>query len=708
MTTTSLSETVSYRLHGAIAEAVIDNPPVNALSASVRDGLLAAVQKAEGDAAVSALVITCAGRTFVAGADIREFGKPMTGASMNDVLEAMDNGKKPIVAALHGTVLGGGLELALVAHYRVAVAGTRFGFPEVKLGIVPGAGGTQRTPRLTGLATAIRLLIEGNQIGADEALGANLIDQIAQGSDHSAAAIDFACELVAQGKGPRRSRDLPMPADDPALFDATRKSIARKMRGQTAPLRILDAIRLGYETDFATGLVRELEICKESIAGPQSKALRHMFMAEREVARIPGLPADTAKRPVASVGVVGLGQMGRGIVMAVAGAGIPVVAVGREQADLDAGMKGITKLWSGSVAKGSLSQASMDERLARITPTLNIGDLSGVDLVIEAVTEDMATKQEVFAALARATKPGAILASNTSYLDIDALADAAEGAQAGRAADVCGMHFFNPANVMRLLENVRAHRTAPEVVATIMDFGKRIGKLPVLSGVCDGFIVNRMLAKRTREAFFLLEDGASPAAIDGALTGFGFPMGPLALGDLAGLDIVAAVRAGRRHALTPRELRADFVEQMVAAGRLGQKSGAGWYRYDENRKASADPATDEMVAAHAKRHGLTLRQVGDDEIRERLLYVMINEGAKILGEGIAPRPHEIDVALVNGLGWPAYTGGPMFLADQIGLDKVLAAIERFAGQYEGDTGAAYWSPAPLLVQYAREGRGFYQ
>lgn len=692
-----MSETVAFTIHGAIAEALIDNPPVNATSASVRAGLAEAIRRTEVDPAIKALVIRCAGKTFIAGADIKEFGKPVVSPQLPDVIRMMDDATKPIIAAVHGTVLGGGFEVALACHYRIAAPGTTFGLPEVKLGLMPGAGGTQRTPRLAGLAMAIKLVTEGGQIDAAKAYKNALIDEIA-GDDLAAAALDFARRLVAEGKGPRSAARLPMPADDPALFEEARKTLSRKMRGQGAPLRALEAIRLGYEMDFDAAVEQELVTFRELMAGPQSKALRSLFAAEREVARIPGLPVDMPQRKVERVGVIGLGAMGRGIVMAVASAGVPVIAAGLDQAHVDAAMKAITKMWSSSVAKGSLTQEAMDKRLALITPTANPEDLSAADLVIEAVTEDKAVKQAVFAQLGRITRPGAILASNTSYLDIDALA-----AASGRPDDVCGMHFFNPAHVMRLLENVRGAQTHQQVVATIMALGKRIGKLPVLSGVCDGFIVNRMLAKRSREGFFLVEEGATPEAIDKVVTSFGFPMGPFALGDLAGLDVQAAARLARRASMSERELRADFVEQMVAAGRCGQKTGSGWYCYDENRKASHNPQTDALIAAHAERHRLTLREVGEDEIRERLLYAMVNEGAKLLGEGIAPRPQEIDVAMVNGLGWPSYTGGPMHWADQIGLDKILATIERF----RADHGDAYWTPAPLLVSHAGEGRGFY-
>jgi 3-hydroxyacyl-CoA dehydrogenase len=692
-----MSDMVSYAVRDGIAEAVIDNPPVNALSAGVRAGLADALARFAADDEAQALVLRCAGKTFVAGADIKEFGKPMAEPVFPAVLRMMDAATKPIVAAIHGTVLGGGFELALAAHYRIADTAARFGFPEVKLGLMPGAGGTQRVPRLAGLQTAIDLITGGGQIGAAAAERAGLIDAVAEG-DLAEAAHRFAREIVAGNRGVRRAGDLPMPADDPALFDTARQMIARKQRGQDAPLKALEAIRLGYELPFEEALEREYALCKALIAGPQSKALRHIFAAEREVARISDLPEGTGERPVDVVGVIGLGVMGRGIVMALAAAGLKVIAVGLDQSNLDAAMAAIAKMWAGSVAKGSLTQAAMGERLALVSGSVDPADLAPVDLVIEAVTEDLATKQAVFATLGRVTRAGTILATNTSFLNVDALADAS-----GRPEDVCGMHFFNPAHVMRLLENVRAARTAPDVVATIMAFGKRIGKLPVLSGVCDGFIVNRMLAKRSREGFFLVEEGASPAAIDKAVLEYGFPMGPFALGDLAGLDVQAAARRARSATATPRELRANFVEQMVAEGRLGQKTGSGWYVYDENRKASANPRTDAMVAAHAQAHGLSLRTIGEEEIRERLLYVMVNEGAKLIGEGVVPRPHEIDVAMVNGLGWPAYTGGPMHWADQIGLDRVLAAIEGFRAAH----GDEYWTPAPLLAAYAAEGRGFY-
>jgi len=692
-----MPEMVTFRSEGAIAEALIDNPPVNATSAGVRTGLSDAIDRFQADPALRVLIVRCAGKTFVAGADLKEFGKPMVKPTLPKVLAKLDDLDKPVIAAVHGTVLGGGFELALACHYRIADKATRFGFPEVKLGLLPGAGGTQRVPRLAGLQTAIDLITGGGQIGAAKAEAAGLVDRIAEG-DLATAAWTYAGELLASGAGRRSAASLPMPADDPAVFYEARKTIGKKMPGQTAPLLAIDAIRLGYELPFEQALEREYAICREAIASPQSKALRSLFAAEREVAKIPGLPVGTNERNVERVGVIGLGPMGRGIVMAIATACIPVVAVGLDQAHLDSAIKAITKMWSSSVAKGSMTQEALDKRLSLITLSIDPADLISVDLVIEAVSENIDVKKALFAKLGEVTRPGTILASNTSYLNIDTLAEAS-----GRAADVCGMHFFNPAHVMRLLENVRGAKTAPDVIATIMAVGKRIGKLSVLSGVCDGFIVNRMLAKRSREGFFLVEEGATPAAIDKVVLSFGFPMGPFALGDLVGLDVQAAARKARAASATARELRADFPEQMVAEGRLGQKTGSGWYVYDENRKASPNPQTAEMIAAHASRHGLTLREIGPDEIRERLIYAMVNEGAKILDEGVALRPHEIDVAMINGLGFPSYTGGPMFWADQIGLDKVLATIERFRVAH----GEEYWTPSPLLVRLAGEGRGFY-
>lgn len=687
-----MAEAVSLSIRDGIAEALIDNPPVNALSAPVRDGLLAALRRMEADAGIAALVIRCAGRTFVAGADIREFGRPMQGAPLSEIMDCLDAATKPVVAALHGTVLGGGFELALACHYRIADPATRFGFPEVKLGILPGAGGTQRTPRLAGLETAIRLVTEGERIDAPTALSSHLIDAIAAG-DLAADAHAFAQHSVAEGRGPRSVADLPMPPEDPALYAEAEKRLARRMRGQIAPLRALEAIRNGHFADFRAAVAHELHIFHELVDGPQSRALRGLFAAERDAAR---LPADTPPRSIATVGVVGPGVMGRGIAMAVAAAGYPVTLVGSTAEKAEKAVAAIGRALAASVAKNSLTQEEMDARLARIGVSGRLSDLAQADLVIEAAAEDAAIKAGIFAELGRIAKPGAILASNTSWLDIEALADAS-----GRPADVCGMHFFNPAHVMRLLEIVRGGRTAPDVIATAIAFGRDIGKLPVKTGAAEGFIVNRMLARRSREAYFLVEEGAQPAEIDRVLTDYGFPMGVFALGDLAGIDVQAAARKARAASLGERERRADFVEQMAAAGRFGQKSGSGWYLYGADRKPLPSPETGAMIAAHAERHGLERRAIDAAEIRARLLYGMVNEGAKLLDEGIAARPQDIDVAMVHGVGWPAHSGGPMAWADETGLPAVLDAITRFRADH-GDG----WTPAPLLVERVAAGRGF--
>ena len=692
-----MSAMVTTKTAGRVLVATIDNPPVNAASHGVRAGLVEAVDRLEREADLGALVVICAGKSFVSGADIKEFGKPMLEPQLAEVAARLEGASKPVVAAIHGKALGGGLEIALACHYRVAAVGSTVGLPEVKLGIIPGCGGTQRLPRLTGLAPALALATEGNDMPAAKAKELNALDELIEG-DLEAGAIAFAEKLIAEGKGPRRVRDLPMPPKDEALLAETRATLAKKKRGYLAPQGVIDAIEAAYALPFDEALAKENAICRELLAGPQSRALRHNFASERTVTKIAGLPDDTAERPVRKVGVIGLGAMGSGIAMVFANAGLPVIGVERSQEKLDKAMATIGKAYAGLVKRGSLSQEKADARLALITPTLAYDGFGDVDLVVEAVSEEMEIKREVFAKLGAATRPGAILASNTSYLDIDALADAS-----GRPADVCGMHFFNPAHVMRLLENVRGARTAPDVLATITALAKRIGKLPVLSGVCDGFIVNRMLAKRSREGFFMLEEGAKPAQIDKVLAGFGFPMGPYALADLAGIDVQYAARQARMARLTEREKAANFVDQLYERGRYGQKTGAGWYRYGEDRKPQPDPETDALLEAHAKARGIAQRSFDDQEILERCVYAMVNEGANILEEGIAARPDDIDVAMMNGLGFPATTGGPMWWAGEIGLAKVRDAMLR----YRDSVGTEYWTPSPLIDRLAAAGKTFY-
>jgi 3-hydroxyacyl-CoA dehydrogenase len=689
--------TVTFRTAGRIGIAVVDYPPVNALSHAVRAGLVAAIDRLESDADIDALVILCAGRTFIAGADITEFGKPMQEPQLASVVARIEGAAKPVIAAIHGKALGGGLEVALGCHYRVALKNAAIGLPEVKLGIVPGTGGTQRLPRLVGLETALTMITEGGDLSAEKALAAGALDQLIDG-DLEQGAIAFAQNIVAEGRGVRRTGELPPPPENIELFEQVAKTLTKKRRGLEAPQRAIEAVRFAYQYPFDEALQREYALCVELLKSPQSKALRHVFAAEREIARVPGLPADTPTRAVDSVAVIGLGVMGIGIAQAFANIGVPVVALARSQDSLDRAMASLRKQYAGAVSRGSLKQEDADKRLQLIKPTLSYTDLANVDLVVEAVAEEVEPKKAVFAELGRATKPGAILASNTSYVDIDVLAEAS-----GRPQDVCGMHFFNPANVMRLLENVRGAKTGQDVLATLMAVGKRLGKLPILVGVCDGFIVNRMLSKRSREAAFMLEEGATPQQIDKVLLEFGFPMGPYALGDLAGIDVQYAARQARFAKLSEREKAANFVDQLYALGRFGQKTSAGWYRYDENRKSSPDPVIDTLLADHARARGIAQRKIGDEEIRERCIYAMINEGAKIIDEGVVSRPHEIDMAMVNGIGFPAYTGGPMFLADQIGLAKVRATMLR----YRDSVGAEFWTPAPSIERLAAEGKGFY-
>ncbi|MGH6781063.1 MAG: 3-hydroxyacyl-CoA dehydrogenase NAD-binding domain-containing protein, partial [Sphingomonadaceae bacterium] len=609
-----MSEMVTIAVTGRIAVATIDNPPVNAASHGVRAGLVAAVERLEQDVALDALVVLCAGKSFVSGADIKEFGKPMQAPQLAEVVARLEGAAKPVIAAIHGKALGGGLEIALACHYRVAAAGSAIGLPEVKLGIIPGCGGTQRLPRLAGLAPALTLATEGGNMPAAKAQELGVLDAVIDG-DLTAGAIAFAEAIVAEGRGVRRVRDLPMPPKDEALLADTRATLARKKRGQLAPLAVVDAIEAAYALPFDEAVAKEGALCRELLAGPQSRALRHNFASERIVTKVAGLPADTAERIVTKVAVIGLGVMGTGIIMAFANAGLPVIAVARAQDKLDKAMANIAKGYAGLVKRGTLTQDKADARIALISPALDLAGLGEVDLVVESASENRDAKSALFAQLGAATRPGTILASNTSYIDIDLLADAS-----GRPEDVCGMHFFNPANVMRLLENVRGSRTAPEVIATITGVAKTIGKLPVLSGVCDGFIVNRMLAKRSREGFFMLEEGAKPAQIDKVLTGFGFPMGPYALADLAGIDVQYAARQARWDRFTEREKAANFVDQLYAEGRYGQKTGAGWYLYGEDRKAQPNPATDAMLEAHAKARGIAPSAIDDREMLERCIY----------------------------------------------------------------------------------------
>ncbi|HEX9811788.1 MAG TPA: 3-hydroxyacyl-CoA dehydrogenase NAD-binding domain-containing protein [Burkholderiales bacterium] len=688
---------VTFSKEGNIGVITVNNPPVNALSQAVRAGLRDAVAQGIADDDVAAMVVICEGRTFIAGADIREFGKPPQEPALESVTKFMEDSPKPIIAAIHGTALGGGFEVALSCHFRVAVANAKVGLPEVKLGIIPGSGGTQRLPRLIGVRPALDMIVSGDHVAATKAHVYGAIDKIVEG-DLKSAAIAFAGRAIEERRPLRRASQLGAKHESSNFFDEYAKSIARKSRGFLAPFRAIDAVKAATELPFDEGMKREREIFNELMASSQSKAQRHVFFAEREVAKIPGLPEGTKPREVKSVGILGAGTMGGGIAMCFANVGIPVTLLEMNQENLDRGLAAIKKNYANTVSKGGLTQEEMDKRMALIKPTLSYDDLKDADMAIEAVFEEMEIKREVFGKLDAVCKPGAVLASNTSYLDIDKIA-----AGTKRPHDVMGMHFFSPANVMRLLENVRGAKTAPEVYATAMEVGKRIKKVPVLVRVCDGFVGNRMLAKRSRECGFMLEEGALPQQIDKVLYDFGFPMGPFAVGDLAGLDVGWRNRKSRLDRLSPREKANNILDKICEMGRYGQKTGAGYYRYDDKRVSSPDPLIEELIVKHSKERGIERRQIGDQEIIERSIYSMINEGARILDEGIAARPLDIDVVWIYGYGFPVYRGGPMFYADQVGLKTIYDAILK----YQKQVGAQYWTPAPLLEKLAKAGKGFY-
>ncbi|MGO9139218.1 MAG: 3-hydroxyacyl-CoA dehydrogenase NAD-binding domain-containing protein [Syntrophales bacterium] len=692
-----MPENVTFSKQGSIGIISVNNPPVNALSQAVRAGIKSGMEKGIADEGIKAMVIICEGRTFIAGADIREFDKPLLEPFLPDLIQFIEDSPKPVIAAIHGTALGGGLELSLGCHFRIAVVSARVGLPEVKLGLLPGAGGTQRLPRLAGVQAALDMIVSGTPIAAAKAHPMGVIDEVV-GGDLKTAALAFAQKVIDEKRPIRKVSALAVKVSDPAVFDEYANSIARRQRGFLAPFQCIKAVEAATRLSFDEGMKRERELFLELKSSFQSKAQRHVFFSEREVVRIPGLPDDYPTREIKSVGVVGAGTMGGGITMCFINAGIPVVLLEAKQEFLDKGLGIIRKNYASTVAKGSLKQEVMDQRMELIKSTLSYHDLKDVDLVIEAVFEDMAVKKDVFTKLDAVCKPGAILASNTSYLNIDEIA-----ATTKRPQDVMGMHFFSPANVMKLLENVRGAKTAPEVYATAMKIGRRIGKVPVLVGVCDGFVGNRMLAKRSRECVFMLEEGALPQQIDKVIYDFGFPMGPYAMGDLAGLDIGWRNRKAKFDQLTPREKANTILDKICEMGRYGQKTGAGFYKYDDKRKATADPLIEELIVKHSQEVGIKRRTITDQEILERAIYSMINEGAKILEEGIVARPLDIDIVWIYGYGFPVYLGGPMFYADWVGLRKIYDAILK----YRDMCGAEYWTPSPLLAKLAKEGKGFY-
>ena len=692
-----MSDTVSFSKQGSIGLIKVNNPPVNALNQSVRAGLKTCVEQGLADDGVKAMVLICEGRTFIAGADINEFAKGMGEPGLVPVIGNMETAAKPIVAAIHGTALGGGLEVALGCHYRVALASAKVGLPEVHLGLLPGAGGTQRLPRLVGAQAALELIVGGGHVPAGKALELGIVDEIV-GGDLEAAAIAYAEKLLADGTGPRAIRDITPEAAGPEVFDNFEKSIARKQRGFLAPFHIIKSIRAAFELPFDEGMAREEKLFMELMTSSESASQRHIFFAEREVAKVPGLARDTVKREINCGAVVGAGTMGGGIAMNFANAGIPVKLLEMKQEFLDKGIALIRKNYENTAKKGRISMDDVEKRMALIEPTLSYDDIKDVDIVIEAVFENMDVKKEVFKKLDSVCRPGAILASNTSTLDVDEIANVT-----GRPQDVIGMHFFSPANVMRLLENVRGEKTADDVIATVMSFSKRIGKIGAMVGVCDGFVGNRMLHQRTRESAYLVEEGASPEQVDKVLFDFGFPMGAFTMADMAGLDVGYKVREERRKAGKIEKRDSVWIDKVVELGRHGQKTNAGVYRYEDGRTPIPDPIVTALIAECAKEAGIEQRDISDQEILERCLYPMINEGALILEEGIAARPLDIDIIWINGYGFPGYKGGPMFWADQIGLQNIVDAYAKYAKQ----CGDHYWQPAPLLAKLAKEGKGFY-
>lgn len=695
-----MSEVVSYELKDNVGVITVNNPPVNALAQVVREGILNAVTAAQADDS-EALVLTCAGRTFIAGADITEFGKPPKEPGLPEVLSAIENSSKPVIAAIHGTALGGGFEVALACHYRCAIASAKVGLPEVKLGLLPGAGGTQRVPRVAGVKAALDMITSGNPVGANKASSMGLIDEVLEGEDVSVAAIQYAKDLAASGAPLKRIRDITIDPEsiEPDFFTSARKRLARRARGQIAQDRIVSCLEAAVELPIDEGLARERELFKELVESPESAAMRHIFFAERQASKIKDVAKDTPLRPINKVAILGGGTMGGGIAMCFANVGIPVVMLEINDEALERGMGIIRKNYTITVQKGKLPEDQMEQRIGLISGTTTYDDLGDVDLVIEAVFENLELKKEIFGKLDAACKSGAILATNTSYQDVDAIA-----AATSRPEDVVGMHFFSPANVMKLLEVVRGGKTADDVLATVMQIGKKIGKVCALSGVCYGFIGNRMLGGYGREAQMLLLDGCTPAQVDGALEGFGMAMGPLAMSDLAGLDVGYKARQARTDLPDdPKLYRMGTI--LVEMGRHGQKTGSGFYKYDpETRQRMSDPEVESLIKEEAAKLGVEQHQISNEEILARCFYPLINEGAKILEEGIAQRASDIDVVYIYGYAFPVAKGGPMHYADAVGLKNVYDKICEFRDRYGED----YWQPAPLLQQLAEEGKSFAQ
>ncbi len=696
-----MNKAVTYSMENDIAIVMIDSPPVNAVDQSVRAGLKQVFTELREKSGINAIVLGCAGKTFVAGADIKEFNTGIAAPGYHEVLRLIEDSPVPVIAAVHGTALGAGTEIALACHYRVAHEGARFGLPELSLGIIPGAGGTQRLPRVVPLDVALDMTLSGKPLPAAKAAEAGLADAVV-GGEVVPAAVAFARTLVTKGAGPRRTREQAVKGAEQAteLFAAKRAQIAKTMRNRQSPIALISALEAAVTQPFDQGLQVEGKLSGQLEQATEAKALRHLFYAEREVRKIPGLAADIAPRPVARVGIVGAGTMGGGIAMCCVNAGIPVTLVDAVQQNLDRGMATIRKNYERSVARGSLQPEQLEERIKLIIPSLDFAALADADLIIEAVFENFALKKEIFAKLDAVAKPGAILGTNTSTLDIDLIA-----AVTRRPQDVIGLHFFSPANVMQLLEIVQAGKTAPDVVVTALEFAKRIKKTGVVAKVCYGFIGNRMMDPYAREAEHCLLEGATPEQVDGALEQWGMAMGIIAVFDMAGVDIGHLTRAERKHLLPKDPGFYRPTAMLTERGWLGQKTGRGYYRYDgAERKRTPDPEVVALLHEEGRRLNIEQRKPSAQEIQERCLYAMINEGALLLEEGITLRASDIDVVYTAGYGFPRYRGGPMFYADTVGLKAVYDKIIEFQKMLDPQ----YWQPAPLLKKLALAGSSFAQ
>ena len=691
---------VKYDTHDDVAILTVDNPPVNALSPGVPKGIVEGVSQANADSNVRAIVLIGAGRGFIAGADIRFFSRPWPAGAekLSHIISSFEDSAKPVVAAIHGHALGGGLELAMSCHYRVIVPKARVGQPEVKLGIPPGAGGTQRLPRLAGVDAALDMIVSGDPVSAERAQQLGIVDQLIDG-ELLEGAVAFASEKGSSGATHPLARDISITPEDPGIFETKRAQIKRRARGMRAPYACIECVEAAVSLPFAEGLAREREIFEKCVASEESQAMRHVFFAERGAAKVPGVDREVPRRSFSNAGVVGAGTMGGGISMNLANAGIPVTVIEQNAQALDRGMATIEKNYAATVSKGRITQADMDQRLARITPSTRIEDLQQADIIIEAIYEEMPAKKEIFSRLDAIAKPGAVLTSNTSYLDVNEIANSVPE----RKNTVLGTHFFSPANVMRLLEVVRTDTVDDEVLMSVLDLGRRMGKLPIVSGVCHGFIGNRMLEGYFGEAAIMVEEGVDPSQIDRVMYDFGMAMGPLAVSDLAGLDIGWAKRkaaGGGRAADTPG---AFISNRLCELGRYGQKTGRGYYIYEKGSRVPVpDPEVEELSRQAAAHFGSEPRQVSDQEILERCMYPLVNIGAAILEEGIALRASDIDLVYLNGYGFPVWRGGPMHWAGSVGLDTVGRAVD----QYFEQTGRDHWSPSSLLNKLGAEAKTF--